>query len=127
MLLISKVLCQRNSGITTHSLFSKPFLLFLTHQDDVINLISPLPAVFVIVLTSMCILIFPASEYIDVTVLINQVSLGRIGVANRQITKAYVPFNESNISNLLFPQECICFLYCFRAEPSIICRHVFIG
>lgn len=78
-------------------------------------------------LTSMCILLFSASEFVDVIVLINQVSLGRTGFANRQITKTYVPSNESNISNLLFLEECICFLRCFRVEASIICQHVFLG
>ena len=36
----------------------------------------------------MYILIFPASEFIDVIVPINHVSLSRTGDANRQITKA---------------------------------------
>lgn len=120
-----KLLCQRNSGITTHC-FPNPSHSHFIHQDHISNLISSTPE-WGFFLTSMCILIFLASKFIDVMVLINQISLGKTGVANRQITKAYVPSNESNISNLLFPQECMCFLHCFGVEPSIICQHVFLG
>lgn len=123
MLLTLKVLCPRNYGITTHC-FPNPFRSFLWLKIMLVTSFPLHQSGFFF--TSMCILIFLASEFIDVMVLINQISLGKTGVANRQITKAYVPSNESNISNLLFPQECICFLHCFRVEPSIICQHVFL-
>lgn len=35
-----------------------------------------------------------------------QVYLVRKATGNRWITKAYVPSNETNPSNLLFPEEC---------------------
>jgi hypothetical protein len=73
------------------------------------------------------ILIFPAFEFTDLIVLINHVSIHNRGIHNRQITKAYMPSNETNISNLLFLQEFICFLHFFRVRPSIICQHVFLG
>lgn len=72
-------------------LFSKSFHSFLSIKNILITSF-PLHQSFFFFFkkTSMHILIlffFFALEFIDTIVLINQVSLGRTGVANRQITK----------------------------------------